>query len=183
MITSDIFSISPITEDEVSKIVNSFPAKKASGSDGIPMRFLKLFKFSLLTHLIMIINLSFTNSIIPSLWKISKVIPIYKKGSNKDCSNFRPISLLPIFSKIMEKYVHDLLLDYMEKNKLLSDYQLGFKRRHSTIDAVLAIIKLVANSLNNKEKCVVVSLDLKKAFDTISHKILLLKLKKIGCDS
>jgi hypothetical protein len=79
MITSDIFSISPITEDEVSKIVNNFPANKASGSDGTPMHFLKLFKFSLLTHLIMIINLSFTNSIIPSLWKISKVIPIYKK--------------------------------------------------------------------------------------------------------
>ncbi len=65
---------------------------------------------------------------------------------------------------------------------MVSDYQFGFKRRHSAIDAVLAIIKLVANSLNNKEKCVVVSLDLKKAFDTISHMILLLKLKKIGRD-
>jgi hypothetical protein len=119
IIVSDTFSIHLITEGEISKIINNFPAKKAVGSDGKPMRFLKLFKFSLLTHLVMIINLSFTNSIIPSFWNISKVIPIYKKGSKKICSNFRPISLLPIFSKIMEKYVHDLLLEYLEKYKFL----------------------------------------------------------------
>ena len=173
------YSIPNITEENVIKIINNFPLKKSTGSDGIPMRFIKLFKFSLILNIVCIINKSFDKMTFPTAWKISKTFPLYKSGDNNCANNYRPIALLPIFSKITEKYVETTFRAFLTTHKYFSEYQFGFKLCHSTIDALLAIINIVTNSLNSNEKCVIISFDLKKAFDCVDHKILLEKLKNI----
>ncbi len=179
---SKTFSIPTVTEDNVSKLINHLKPKKASGSDTIPVKAIKLFKFALLPILALIMNLSIKTSIFPTLWKIARVRPLFKSGINSEVNNYRPVSLIPIFGKIFEKYVKQNFSEFLSNNNLLSSQQFGFKRSHSTVDAIQTIINECANALNKNQKCLIVSIDLRKAFDLIDHNILLTKLKRYGCD-
>ena len=104
------------------------------------MKFIKLFKFSLIFNIIPIINQSIETSVFPTAWKIANIFPLHKSGAKNIANNFRPISLLPIFSKIIEKHVECSLRDDLINNKILSQLQFGFKQRHSTIDALMSCL-------------------------------------------
>jgi retron-type reverse transcriptase len=120
--------------------------------------------------------------VMPNIWKVAKVVPLFKSGNKNDFNNYRPISILPIVSKVIESIVFDHIHHYLLENKLLSDKQFGFRKKHSTIDALLGIQKSVLTAVEKKKKVCIISIDLYKAFDSVNHFLLLLKLFMIGFD-
>uniref|UniRef100_A0A3Q3EDH9 Reverse transcriptase domain-containing protein n=1 Tax=Labrus bergylta TaxID=56723 RepID=A0A3Q3EDH9_9LABR len=130
-----------------------------------------------LTH---ICNLSFKTGKFPRKMKIAKVIPLYKTGDKHHFTNYRPVSLLPQFSKILKKLFADRLNKFINKHNLLTDSQYGFRPNRSTSLAVIELIEKITNSLDQKNYAAGVFIDLKKAFDTINHNRLINKLERYG---
>lgn len=130
-----------------------------------------------LTH---IINLSLKTGKFPDQLKIARVIPIYKSGDRREINNYRPISILPAFNKIFEKIISLRLINYLECNNLLTEYQHGFRAHRSTESAILQFINYVYLALEEKKHVAGVFIDLSKAFDTLDHNILVHKLKYLG---
>ena len=117
----------------------------------------------------------------PESLKIAKVIPFFKNGNKDDPSNFRPISLLPIIGKVFERIIFDRIQNYLNVFEILSDSQFGVRHGKSTVDAIATLIEEIRSNLhNNSEKTKCTFLDLKKAFDTVDHKILLQKCYRYG---
>ena len=112
--------------------------------------------------------------------KKATITPVHKKSDTLKCQNYRPISVLPFFSKIFERYLYDRLCEFFEKNSLFSSFQFGFRKGLSTQDAILNLTEYLYETLNNKEIAICIFIDYQKAFDTINHKILLSKLVKYG---
>ncbi|MEO2220738.1 MAG: reverse transcriptase family protein, partial [Nitrosopumilus sp.] len=127
-----------------------------------------------------IINMSFTTGKFPDLLKIVKVIPIHKGGSSQDVNNYRPISLLSIFDKIIEKLMHKRLYHYLEEHNILYQNQFGFRSNNSTVYALAQITEMIKESIDSGKYGCGIFIDLKKAFDTVNHDILLLKLEHYG---
>ena len=112
--------------------------------------------------------------------KIAKVSPIFKGGNNLQAENYRPISVLPVFSKILEKIMYNRVYNYFVENKLLFPKQSGFQINTSTEHAILELVRNITKSFEKNEYVLGVFIDLKKAFDTVNHEILLHKLKLYG---
>jgi hypothetical protein len=112
--------------------------------------------------------------------KIAKVVPIFKSGDRRCMDNYRPISLLSIFSKILEKVVCNRLCTFLETNNILSGAQFGFRPGHSTVHPMVHLVNHVSKALNNKEHSIAIFCDLRKAFDSCDHGILLKKLSRVG---
>ena len=117
---------------------------------------------------------------IPQDWKCARVSAIFKKGSRLETGNYRPISVLPVVSKIIEKIVHSQLYQYLTENNLLSNAQSGFRKKFSTQTSLHRLTEFVYESLSNSKVVGMVALDLQKAFDTVDHCILLQKLNHYG---
>ena len=172
--------MSPTDEVEVCNIITSMKGKTSSGHDHLSSKFIQTIKNSICKPLCIIMNKSFETGLIPKSMKIAKVIPIYKSKGKKEMSNYRPISLLPSTSKILEKLVHKRLYSFCDSNKILYNNQYGFRPKHSTIDAVSKFTADIVSSLESNMITCAVFLDLSKAFDTIDHDILLCKLHFYG---
>ena len=168
----------PITIDEVKQIVRNLKPKNSTGYDGISNNILKVLSPEILSHLTDIINESFKSGVFPDLMKISKVIPLFKNGNKLDPSCYRPISLLISLSKILEKAMFTRVISFLERFNLLHKNQFGFRSRRSTVDAIAKMSEKIRFA--NTNACCAIFLDLKKAFDTIDHQILLRKLDSIG---
>ena len=149
--------------------INSYPVKI--------IKELKAILSSILAH---IINKSLTNGYFPSKMKIARVLPLHKGGSKNELNNFRPISILPIFSKIFERIVHNQLYSFLEKFKLLNTNQFGFRKNKSTVQAILDQLEFVYNNLDQSHTVISIFMDFSKAFDCIDHTILLKKLYYYG---
>ena len=127
--------------------------------------------------------MSFESGHFPSNWKSAKVTALFKSGEADNCNNYRPISVLSTISKIVERAAHTQFYQYLDENKLLYKRQYGFRRQRSTSSALLQFADDVLNNMEHGTVTGVVFLDLKKAFDTVNHRILLLKLGALGVDS
>ena len=112
--------------------------------------------------------------------KIAKVLPLYKNGEKHLFTNYRPVSLLSQFSKILEKLFAFRLDKFIDKYQILNDSQYGFRCKNSTSLALLELIEELTNTIDNKESTIGVFIDLKKAFDTIDHSLLLQKIENYG---
>ena len=168
--------LEPVTEQEILNIVKLFKNKHSCGHDGIPMFLLKNVIYNILKPLSYICNLSLKNGIFPEVMKMAKVIPLYKTEDPMIFSNYRPVSLLTQFSKILEKIFNNRLTKFITINNVLYDGQYGFRHNHSTELAVLEMIEKITNAIDNKMISIGIFIDLKKAFDTINHDILVQKL-------
>ena len=135
------FLLSPATEREISNIIVSLNARKATGPNSIPNFVLKEFKEELKKPLTIITNMSFISGQFPTKGKEAHIIPSYKKGDKLECSNYRPISLLPNISKIIEKAMYTRLYKFLEKYSSLYKKQFGFRNSHSTNHALISITK------------------------------------------
>ena len=171
--------LQPVTVTEIENYLQTLKTN-AAGYDDISPKILKHVSHPLSIPLTHIINLSLKTGIFPEKLKKAKVIPIHKSGSKTDINNYRPISILPAFSKIYEKVIVSRLIHYLENNNLLSEHQHGFRSNHSTETAVVQFTNTVYNYLENKNHVVGVFIDLSKAFDSLHHVILLDKLRHKG---
>ncbi len=174
------FTNSPVTRSEVSEVIKILKDKKTQDYCGISINFIKSISDQLLIPLQHIINLSLESSVVPKQMKIAKVVPLFKNGDPLSMDNYRPISLLSSFSKILEKIVANRLCKYLETNNLLSDSQFGFRSGHSTIHPMTHFANHVSKALNEKEHTIAIFCDLRKAFDSCNHQILLSKLSRLG---
>ena len=172
-----VFSLKndPVTHSEVFEAINMLQKKKTSDMFGVSVFFISKFALTLSKPLRHIFSLSFSNGIVPQQFKIAKVVPIHKSGPKDSMDNYRPISLLCTFSKILEKIMFNRLSNFLEDNNLLSPQQFGFRKSHSTVHPLTLFVNQISNALNNKNHAIAIFCDIKKVFDTVNHSILLKK--------
>ena len=158
------------------------PNKASCGFDNISTIFLKQIAPTIIKPLTLLINQVFNTGIFPDRLKLAKVIPVFKKGDSKLINNYRPISLLPVISKVLETIIANQLSQYFEDNKLFHDNQCGFRTGLSTEYATIELTDRIISNMDINEIPFSIFLDLSKAFDTLDHTILLQKLKYYGID-
>ena len=170
---------SPVSSTDVQRIIISLKSKSCN-IHSLPIFLLKFLSDSLSPILAHLINKSLLNGIFPASLKKAQVIPLFKNGSRDDVNNYRPISLLSNYSKIYEKVVCNQLKRYFEMNAIFNINQYGFRSNKNTVNAVINLLTDVYKSLDDGNLYFSMFLDLKKAFDSVSHEILLSKLEFYG---
>ena len=176
------FEFKAVTDEDVLKIISEILPKNSSGYDNLTSKALKQFAPIIHPAIRLLINQSLFTGIFPQNLKHAIVAPIYK-GKNSDPKefvNYRPISLLPTLSKVIEKVVQKQLYLYMNDNNLFTDSQYGFRTNHSTEHAAVEFVDRIAQKLDEGEVPFTIFIDLSKAFDTLDHTILLRKLQYYG---
>ena len=173
------FHIPELNKDEIKSTISSIN-NSASGYDKLPASIMKQCIDSYIDPLTLLINQSIQQGVFPAELKIAKVIPLYKGDNNQFIHNYRPISVLPLFSKIFEKNISKYVLRFLDDNNILYEYQFGFRKHHSTSHAIITLVERVTKALDTGKYIVGVFLDLKKAFDTVDYCILLNKLERYG---
>ena len=173
------FVIAHISNEEILATLNS-RENKSAGPYSIPLKMLMVIPDLIILPLAYIINVSFLTGEYPDLLKQVKVIPIHKGGSSQDINNYRPTSLLSIFDKIIEKLIHKRLYTFLEDHNILYENQFGSRKNNSTVYAPMQITERIKTTIDSGKFGCGIFVDLKKAFDTVNHEILLNKLEHYG---
>ena len=171
------FFMSPCTKDEVTDIVRELENGKASD---IPISLMKKTSSTLLDPLSKFFNYFLIHGIFPSILKKASVTPVFKKGDSRFLDNYRPVSTLPLFGKILEKLIYNRLHSFFTANNTIYENQYGFRKNHSTSHAVNLSVKQIIDQIEKKRHVIGIFIDLSKAFDTISHEKLIYKLNFYG---
>ena len=174
------FYCKPTSYSEINNIIDKLKNSKTKGPDDVTVHLIKLSKQFIIQPLTHIINLSMSKGVFPEGLKQTRVIPIHKGGSRMNMSNYRPISITSAFSKIIEKVMQIRLQSYFTSKSILYEYQFGFRTNHSTSLALFEVMEQIFYARDNGEYVLGVFLDIKKAFDTVNHNILLQKLHHYG---
>ena len=147
----DSLFLAPVTANEIEVEIAKLNASKAVGPFSIPIDILKILKGELSGPLQTIFNTSFLTGIVPEKFKMARVIPIFKKGSQTSLNNYRPISLLSVFNKLLEKLMYKRIIDFLNKRQLIYGKQFGFRSHYSTDHAVLSIIDQVQLAIEDHD--------------------------------
>ena len=174
------FNLHYTSNEEVIKIIKKIEPSKAAGIDNLSGKFLKDGAEILATPISQICNLSIKSSSFPNSCKIAKLKPLFKKGVKTEPKNYRPISLLPLISKVIEKIIHDQTQEFLSKNNILYKFQSGFRKNHSTDSCLSFLNDKILKGFDSGLLTGMILIDLQKAFDTIDHEILLEKLPCMG---
>ena len=174
------FFLSPVSPNEISNIIQNLKKKSPPNLNKLPTFLLVLARDLICVPLSKIINESFISGLFPNSLKLANVVPIFKSGASHDKTNYRPISLLPVYSKIFERCIAKRLLNFLKSASIISPHQFGFQKHKSTSDALLDFVDYIYDSLNGRENTLNIFVDLKKAFDLVDHNILIKKLEKYG---
>ena len=172
------FDLDDVSEDFVIKEIDRMCKDKATGDDQFSCRLLKMMKYVIAESLTDIINKSLSTGCVPNGWKAAQVIPIFKAGDMSNPSNYRPISILSV-SKIIKRAVHHQLSEFIDDNNILNSNQPGFRAKHSTTTALMKFVNNLSWNIENRKISGVAFIDLRKAFDTVDHNLLLTNLTAI----
>lgn len=174
------FYFSPVTEQEVQREIENLPVKNSTDIDGLNSKIIKHIAINIIKPLTYIINKSIETTTVPDSMKVAKVTPIYKKGDPTLAGNYRPISILPIFSKILEKLVNRQILMFLDKYKLIYKKQFGFLSKSNTELAIADLLDGIYKSKDERDDILAIFVDIQKAFDSLDHQILISKLNQFG---
>ena len=155
---------------------------KSTGNDGISPKMLKYTAISIAGSLCNLFNLSISTGTFPSAWKVGRITPIPKGTNNSHSSGYRPISVLPVVSKLIERHVKDIVESFIKSNFPISSRQWGFMSKRSTVSALIRVVDDWLLALDQGFEICVVFFDISKAFDTVPHVDLLRKLDELGLD-
>ena len=178
--TKNSIFISPITANEIKQIIDGLDVTKSTPSHSATIWLVKASAPVICSVLAKIFNQCINEGVFPDIFKVAEVIPMFKAGDKKNPGNYRPISLLNVFSKIFERCLHNRLESYLTSYNLFYECQFGFRHNSSTENAVTQIHHQLSRLINDKQIVCSIFLDLRKAFDCVDHNILMEKLFKYG---
>ena len=177
------FTSQAVTPEQVDKIIGQLKNSKASGMDNIDTYILKLTRKSIVPAVCHILNLSISANKFPTKWKIAKVVPLYKgKGSKLEPKNYRPVAILPILSKVLERAMFQQLVSYMDNNEFFNPNHHAYRSFHSTTTAMLQMYTTWLDAIEEGDMAAVCMIDMSAAFDVVDTDLLLQKLKLYGFD-
>ena len=165
---------------ELLKLLKDLHTTKSSAIENLSSCLVKDSLVCLIDQFLVLVNLSFRTGKFPTDWKKGVIIPLPKDGDLSICNDYRPISLLPVLGKIIEKIYHSRLMSYIEDNHILTEKQGGFRKNNSTINTVTDFTREICSAENNHEISLTTFIDFSKAFDPVNLEILLAKVKLFG---